>query len=241
MHLSESPIFGLYERFAVVRPPGHHADPSNPMGFCYFNSVAIAAKQLQQKMSASKVLIVDWDVHHGNGTQEVFYNDPSVLYISLHRYDDGNFFPGSGSAAEVGSGAGEGFNVNVAWTGGWSPPWGTQSTWLPSGQWVMPIGPGSSPQTWFWCRPGLTPPTATPPPWAGTRFGFLTRQLMSLAGGRVGDGAGGGSRPHGHLRRVRGVCERPAGGPGALSEEVLLKTPSLNGSPLVAEGPAGPK
>ncbi|KAG7280821.1 hypothetical protein CRUP_010803, partial [Coryphaenoides rupestris] len=62
------------------------------------------------------------DVHHGNGTQEIFYSDPSVLYISLHRYDDGNFFPGSGSAAEVGSGAGEGFNVNIAWTGGLEPP-----------------------------------------------------------------------------------------------------------------------
>ncbi|XP_029575123.1 histone deacetylase 7 isoform X7 [Salmo trutta] len=112
----------LKNGFAVVRPPGHHADPSNPMGFCYFNSVAIAAKQLQQKLSANKILIVDWDVHHGNGTQEVFYNDPSVLYISLHRYDDGNFFPGSGGPAEVGSGAGEGFNVNVAWTGGLDPP-----------------------------------------------------------------------------------------------------------------------
>uniref|UniRef100_A0A672RNQ8 Histone deacetylase n=1 Tax=Sinocyclocheilus grahami TaxID=75366 RepID=A0A672RNQ8_SINGR len=114
----------LKNGFAVVRPPGHHADPSNPMGFCFFNSVAIAAKQLQQKLSASKILIVDWDVHHGNGTQEIFYNDPSVLYISLHRYDNGNFFPGSGGPAEVGSGAGEGFNVNVAWTGGLEPPMG---------------------------------------------------------------------------------------------------------------------
>ncbi|KTF79442.1 hypothetical protein cypCar_00016912, partial [Cyprinus carpio] len=91
----------LKNGFAVVRPPGHHADPSNPMGFCFFNSVAIAAKQLQQKLSASKILIVDWDVHHGNGTQEIFYNDPSVLYVSLHRYDNGNFFPGSGGPAEV--------------------------------------------------------------------------------------------------------------------------------------------
>ncbi|KTF72650.1 hypothetical protein cypCar_00045710, partial [Cyprinus carpio] len=114
----------LKNGFAVVRPPGHHADPSNPMGFCFFNSVAIAAKQLQQKLSASKILIVDWDVHHGNGTQEIFYNDPSVLYVSLHRYDNGNFFPGSGGPAEVGSGAGEGFNVNVAWTGGLDPPMG---------------------------------------------------------------------------------------------------------------------
>ncbi|GAA6082475.1 histone deacetylase 7 isoform X1, partial [Tachysurus ichikawai] len=114
----------LKNGFAVVRPPGHHADPSNPMGFCYFNSVAIAAKQLQQKLNINKILIVDWDVHHGNGTQEIFYTDPSVLYISLHRYDNGNFFPGSGDPEEVGSGAGEGFNVNVAFAGGLDPPMG---------------------------------------------------------------------------------------------------------------------
>ncbi|KAG7229706.1 hypothetical protein INR49_012501 [Caranx melampygus] len=114
----------LKNGFAVVRPPGHHATHSSPQGFCFFNSVAIAAKQLQHKLNVSKILIVDWDVHHGNGTQEAFYNDPSVLYISLHRYDDGNFFPGSGHPSEVGAGAGEGFNVNVGWTGSLSPPMG---------------------------------------------------------------------------------------------------------------------
>ncbi|XP_033367472.1 histone deacetylase 7-like [Parus major] len=91
----------LKNGFAVVRPPGHHADPSTAMGFCFFNSVAIAARQLQQKGKLSKILIVDWDVHHGNGTQQIFYRDPEVLYISLHRHDDGNFFPGSGAADEV--------------------------------------------------------------------------------------------------------------------------------------------
>nr|XP_005497886.1 histone deacetylase 7-like [Zonotrichia albicollis] len=94
------------------------------MGFCFFNSVAIAARQLQQKGKLSKILIVDWDVHHGNGTQQIFYRDPEVLYISLHRHDDGNFFPGSGAADEVGAGPGEGFNVNVAWAGGLDPPMG---------------------------------------------------------------------------------------------------------------------
>ncbi|MED6259471.1 Histone deacetylase 4, partial [Ataeniobius toweri] len=110
--------------FAVVRPPGHHAEESTPMGFCYFNSVAIAAKLLQQRLNVSKILIVDWDVHHGNGTQQAFYADPSVMYLSLHRYDDGNFFPGSGAPDEVGSGAGVGFNVNMAFTGGLEPPMG---------------------------------------------------------------------------------------------------------------------
>ncbi|TRY81902.1 hypothetical protein DNTS_034455, partial [Danionella cerebrum] len=151
----------LKNGFAVVRPPGHHADPANPMGFCFFNSVAIAAKQLQQKLSVSKILIVDWDVHHGNGTQEIFYRDPNVLYISLHRYDNGNFFPGSGGPAEVGSGAGEGFNVNVAWTGD-----------------VVLVSSG------FDAAEGH------PAPLGGYKvtakcFGFLTHQLMTLAGGRV--------------------------------------------------------
>lgn len=73
-------------------------------GFCYFNSVAIAAKLLQQRLNINKILIVDWDVHHGNGTQQAFYDDPSVLYLSIHRYDDGNFFPGSGAPDEVRAG-----------------------------------------------------------------------------------------------------------------------------------------
>ncbi|XP_037066371.1 histone deacetylase 4 [Peromyscus leucopus] len=114
----------LKNGFAVVRPPGHHAEESTPMGFCYFNSVAVAAKLLQQRLNVSKILIVDWDVHHGNGTQQAFYNDPNVLYMSLHRYDDGNFFPGSGAPDEVGTGPGVGFNVNMAFTGGLEPPMG---------------------------------------------------------------------------------------------------------------------
>uniref|UniRef100_A0A3Q4IC41 Histone deacetylase n=1 Tax=Neolamprologus brichardi TaxID=32507 RepID=A0A3Q4IC41_NEOBR len=89
----------LKNGFAVVRPPGHHAEESTA-GFCFFNSVAITAKLLQQKLGVGKILIVDWDIHHGNGTQQAFYSDPNVLYISLHRYDDGNFFPGSGAPEE---------------------------------------------------------------------------------------------------------------------------------------------
>uniref|UniRef100_A0A671KXR3 Histone deacetylase n=1 Tax=Sinocyclocheilus anshuiensis TaxID=1608454 RepID=A0A671KXR3_9TELE len=179
----------LKNGFAVVRPPGHHADPSNPMGFCFFNSVAIAAKQLQQKLSASKILIVDWDVHHGNGTQEIFYNDPSVLYISLHRYDNGNFFPGSGGPAEVGSGAGEGFNVNVAWTGGLEPPMGDAEYLAAFRMVVMPIAQEFSPDVVL-VSSGFDAAEGHPAPLGGYRvtakcFGFLTRQLMALAGGRV--------------------------------------------------------
>ncbi|GBN95957.1 Histone deacetylase 4 [Araneus ventricosus] len=110
--------------FAVVRPPGHHAEHQQAMGFCFFNSVAIAAKQLREKLKLEKILILDWDVHHGNGLQQIFYDDPHVLYISLHRHDDGNFFPGTGATEEVGTDDGIGFNINIAWSSGLSPPLG---------------------------------------------------------------------------------------------------------------------
>ncbi|KAM9114993.1 histone deacetylase 7 isoform 7-T7 [Pangshura tecta] len=179
----------LKNGFAVVRPPGHHADPSTAMGFCFFNSVAIAAKQLQQKGKLSKILIVDWDVHHGNGTQQVFYKDPDILYISLHRHDDGNFFPGSGAANEVGSGAGEGFNVNVAWTGGLDPPMGDPEYLAAFRTVVMPIAHEFSPDVVL-VSAGFDAADGHPPPLGGYKvsakcFGYMTRQLMSLAGGAI--------------------------------------------------------
>jgi len=96
--------------FCAVRPPGHHALEDQAMGFCIFNNVAIAARYIQGKYSLAKVLIVDWDVHHGNGTQAAFYDDPNVLYFSVHRYP---FYPGSGSVAERGVGKGLSHNINV--------------------------------------------------------------------------------------------------------------------------------
>lgn len=79
---------------ALVRPPGHHAERDESCGFCFFNNLSIAAKYAQSKLGARKVLILDWDIHHGNGIQHIFYQDPSVLYISLHKYDCGEYFPG---------------------------------------------------------------------------------------------------------------------------------------------------
>uniref|UniRef100_A0A1A8BSR9 Histone deacetylase n=2 Tax=Nothobranchius kadleci TaxID=1051664 RepID=A0A1A8BSR9_NOTKA len=222
----------LKNGFAVVRPPGHHAESSNPMGFCYFNSVAIAARQLQQKLSVSKILIVDWDVHHGNGTQEVFYGDASVLYISLHRYDDGNFFPGSGSPTEVGSGAGEGFNVNVAWTGGLDPPMGDAEYLAAFRSVVMPIAQEFSPDVVL-VSAGFDAAEGNPAPLGGYKvsakcFGFLTRQLMSLAGGRLVLALEGG-------HDLTAICDASEACVSALlgiqdqmSEDALLQKPNAN-------------
>eukprot|EP00252_Welwitschia_mirabilis_P003237 TRINITY_DN13324_c0_g1_i1.p1 TRINITY_DN13324_c0_g1~~TRINITY_DN13324_c0_g1_i1.p1 ORF type:complete len:553 (-),score=134.00 TRINITY_DN13324_c0_g1_i1:302-1960(-) len=100
--------------FALVRPPGHHAGVTAAMGFCLHNNAAIACR-VAQASGARKVLILDWDVHHGNGTQEIFETDSSVLYISLHRHEGGNFYPGTGAASEVGILEGEGYSVNIPW------------------------------------------------------------------------------------------------------------------------------
>ncbi|XP_077169445.1 histone deacetylase 4 isoform X3 [Paroedura picta] len=179
----------LKNGFAMVRPPGHHAEESTPMGFCYFNSVAISAKLLQQRLSVSKILIVDWDVHHGNGTQQAFYNDPSVLYISLHRYDDGNFFPGSGAPDEVGIGPGVGFNVNMAFTGGLDPLMGDTEYLTAFRTVVMPIAHEFAPDVVL-VSSGFDAVEGHPAPLGGYNvsakcFGYLTKQLMGLAGGRI--------------------------------------------------------
>ncbi|XP_047329871.1 histone deacetylase 5 isoform X2 [Impatiens glandulifera] len=113
----------LNSAFAIVRPPGHHAEKSEPMGFCLFNNVAIATKYLLDErpdLGIKKILIVDWDVHHGNGTQKMFWKDPRVLFFSVHRYDSGAFYPCSddGSHLMIGEGPGEGYNINVPWENG---------------------------------------------------------------------------------------------------------------------------
>jgi acetoin utilization deacetylase AcuC-like enzyme len=96
--------------FAIVRPPGHHALRDRAMGFCLFNTIAVGAHYLKTVYGAKRIAIVDWDVHHGNGTQDAFYDDPSVLFISTHQYP---FYPGTGGVPEVGVKEGTGFTINV--------------------------------------------------------------------------------------------------------------------------------
>ncbi len=98
--------------FTAARPPGHHAEPDRPMGFCLFSNIAIAARYLQQTYDIERLAIVDFDVHHGNGTQAAFEDDPSVLFISLHQHP-ATCYPGSGYNYEVGTGAGRGFTINL--------------------------------------------------------------------------------------------------------------------------------
>ncbi|HBI47744.1 MAG TPA: histone deacetylase [Smithella sp.] len=96
--------------FAFVRPPGHHAEKDTAAGFCVFNNIAIGAMHAILKYDLKKILIVDWDLHHGNGTQHSFYRDPRILYFSTHQYP---YYPGTGSLEEFGQGEGEGYTINV--------------------------------------------------------------------------------------------------------------------------------
>ena len=95
---------------SALRPPGHHAEPSRPMGFCFFGNVALAARRAIADHGLSRVLILDWDVHHGNGTEAIFAADPTVLFVSIHEWP---LYPGTGPASYVGEGAGEGWTVNL--------------------------------------------------------------------------------------------------------------------------------
>jgi len=106
----------LDHAFAMVRPPGHHAERDHAMGFCIFNNVGVAAEYLVKKYKFKRVAVVDYDVHHGNASQHMFYDRQDVFYISTHRYP---FYPGTGSSEETGSGAGKGYTLNIPMAAGW--------------------------------------------------------------------------------------------------------------------------
>ncbi|XP_074658965.1 histone deacetylase 9-like [Tubulanus polymorphus] len=178
----------LKNGMAIVRPPGHHAEFQQPMGFCFFNSIAIAAKQLRERLKFNKILIIDWDVHHGNGTQQMFYDDPNVLYLSVHRHDNGNFFPGTGAFDECGCEQGIGFNVNLAFSGAGLPM--SDAEYLAVFRTVlMPIARAYNPDM-ILVSSGFDAAIGHPQPLGGYTvspacFGHMTRQLMTLAGGKV--------------------------------------------------------
>ena len=116
MVLADALVAGeISNGFALVRPPGHHAELDTALGFCLFNNIAILARYLQRRHGFDKIAIMDWDVHHGNGTQHSFEEDPSVLYISTHQYP---FYPGTGAASEIGIGRGRGATLNCPMVAG---------------------------------------------------------------------------------------------------------------------------
>jgi acetoin utilization deacetylase AcuC-like enzyme len=108
--------------FCGLRPPGHHAEPARAMGFCLFNNVAVASRHALDQLGAARVMVLDWDVHHGNGTNDIFYESDEVLYVSIHQSP---LYPGTGGLTENGSGAGEGFTVNLP-----VPPGAGHADWL---------------------------------------------------------------------------------------------------------------
>ncbi|XDV35640.1 hypothetical protein PO909_005542 [Leuciscus waleckii] len=173
----------LRNGFAVVTPSGHHASHSQTNDSTMFNSVAIAAKQLQDRIKLKKILIVDWDLHHDNETEQMFYTDPNVLYISLHHYD------GTGGPNRTGSDGAEGFNVNVAWSGGLSLPMGDAEYLAAFRTVVMPIAHEFSPNVVL-VSAGFNAAKGHSDSLGGYMvsakcFGVLTRKLMELAEGRV--------------------------------------------------------
>ncbi|KUL85164.1 hypothetical protein ZTR_06261 [Talaromyces verruculosus] len=213
---------------AVIRPPGHHAEHDKTMGFCLFNNVSIAAKVCQRQLGEAcrKILIVDWDVHHGNGIQKAFYNDPNVLYISPHVYADGKFYPGGneGNWDHVGEGAGLGKNINIPWP---SQGMGDGDYMYAFQQVVMPIATEFDPDlvivaSGFDAAAGdeLGGCFVTP-----ACYSHMTHMLMTLANGKVA------------------VCLEGGYNFRSISKSALAVTKTLMGEPparLAATTPSNP-
>ncbi|XP_014256161.1 histone deacetylase 6 isoform X1 [Cimex lectularius] len=171
---------------AIIRPPGHHADIDDPCGFCIFNNVAIAAHHAIKKYGLKRVLIVDWDVHHGNGTQEIFLEDSNVMYMSIHRFDNGEFFPhtGDGAAIQIGRGEGLGYTVNIPWN---KSKMGDGDYCAAFFQVILPIAYQFEPELVL-VSAGFD--AAVGDPLGGCKvtpeaFGHMTSWLLPLANGRI--------------------------------------------------------
>jgi len=215
---------GLTNGFALLRPPGHHAESNRAMGFCLFNNVAVAA-EAARRSGVRRVAIVDWDLHHGNGTQHTFEEDPDVLYFSTHQYP---FYPGTGATHEFGKGAGRGRIVNVAWPAGMG-----DAEYLAAFDRVLaPIARAFEPELvlvscGFDAAAGdpLGEMRVSP---AG--FGAMTQRLSALAGGRLVLALEGGYNP-GAIAAAAAACTRvllgeappplDPGPPNAAAERVL--------------------
>ncbi|XP_055353563.1 histone deacetylase 6-like [Paramacrobiotus metropolitanus] len=170
--------------YAIVRPPGHHAHHTYPAGFCFANNVAIAAQHAIEKYGLKRILIVDWDVHHGDGVQELFYKDPRILYISLHRGKEDFYPPSRKDVGYVGAEKGYGFNVNIPWSHKGMHNGDYVAAFL---QLVMPLAYEFSPELVFVCSgfdAALNDPLGE---CCLTEIGYetMTKMLLALAGGRV--------------------------------------------------------
>jgi histone deacetylase 4/5 len=182
----------LKNGFSIVRPPGSHAEINKPLGFCYFNTVAIVAKMLKKNLGLERIMILDWDVHHGNGTQQMTYNDPNILYVSIHRHDKGNFFPGTGSIEECGQEGTSalGKNVNIAFNSRLNPPMGDAEYLSAFRSIVIPIAEKFQPQLVL-VSCGFDASEHHPKELGGYRvspncFAYMTKKLTtSLADGKV--------------------------------------------------------
>jgi len=179
----------LKNGFAIVRPPGHHAEAHQAMGFCYFNSIAIAAKLLCMKLAVERIMIIDWDIHHGNGTQQMFYDDDRVLYLSIHRHDEGTFFPGTGKAEECGAGIGVGCNINIPFSGGLEPEYGDPEYLAAFRTVVLPVVKEYKPDI-ILVSSGFDAASGHSPQLGGysvtaSCFAYMTKQLMEFANGKL--------------------------------------------------------
>jgi acetoin utilization deacetylase AcuC-like enzyme len=208
--------------FSAHRPPGHHATRSRAMGFCLFNNVAVAARYAIDVLGLARVMIVDWDVHHGNGTNDIFHDSPEVLFISIHQSP---LYPGTGAASDVGSGEGAGFTVN------------------------LPVPSGSDDAVWCGLVDGVAVPLALAfsPELILISAGFDAHAEDPLAGCRVTDG--GFAAMASSMRRVGDSLGVPVGGVleggyalGALGRSVVTTLEALGspGAPAGGEGSGGP-